>query len=313
MTSVGSNSEPLSGYNPCPCCQRRITPLVRWFARMQVWTGIQIETHGQAEEMLEVFKGCKGAVWTDLEVTAVIDRQDHVETCQPIPAIYDEESSAASAEPSTSGQFPVFKRVRAAMYKHQAKRFHRLPDHRHDLVIPDQFKTTKSGEDFLLWQSNSRHILVLATGSNIRLMATRRTWALDGTFKVVPQCWHLWHSGPRWLQLDESAWPNLKVGHGKTPEKVELESRKTALIMTNSLDFAGPILARSDGKPLTLLKTYVCVFTCMVVRAIHLELVPEMTVDSFLRALRRFIARRGRPWLLQSDNFQTFYLASRFL
>ncbi|KRX46958.1 hypothetical protein T05_10961 [Trichinella murrelli] len=44
-----------------------------------------------------------------------------------------------------------------------------------------------AGEDFLLWQSASSHILVLATGSNIRLMATRRTWALDGTFKVVPQ------------------------------------------------------------------------------------------------------------------------------
>ncbi|KRX30092.1 hypothetical protein T05_8487, partial [Trichinella murrelli] len=26
-------------------------------------------------------KGCKGAVWTDLEVTAVINRKDHVETC----------------------------------------------------------------------------------------------------------------------------------------------------------------------------------------------------------------------------------------
>ncbi|KRY26245.1 hypothetical protein T03_7604 [Trichinella britovi] len=44
-----------------------------------------------------------------------------------------------------------------------------------------------AGEDFLLWQSASSHILVLATGSNIRLMATRRTWALDGTFKIVPQ------------------------------------------------------------------------------------------------------------------------------
>ncbi|KRY46932.1 hypothetical protein T03_10670 [Trichinella britovi] len=40
---------------------------------------------------------------------------------------------------------------------------------------------------------------------------------------------------------------------------------------------------------------------------------PDMTVDSFLRALRRFIARSGRPQLLRSDNFQTFHLASRFL
>ncbi|KRZ05321.1 PiggyBac transposable element-derived protein 3 [Trichinella zimbabwensis] len=73
------------------------------------------------------------------------------------------------------------------MYKHRAKRFPRLPEHRHDLVIPDQFKTTKSGEDFLLCQSISRHILVFATGSNIRLLAARRTWGMDGTFKIVPQ------------------------------------------------------------------------------------------------------------------------------
>ncbi|KRY04191.1 hypothetical protein T01_15350, partial [Trichinella spiralis] len=54
-----------------------------------------------------------------------------------------------------------------------------LPEHRRDQQIPDAFRTTMAGEDFLLWQSASRHILVLATGSNIRLMATRRTWALD--------------------------------------------------------------------------------------------------------------------------------------
>ncbi|KRX20378.1 hypothetical protein T07_6027 [Trichinella nelsoni] len=27
----------------------------------------------------------------------------------------------------------------------------------------------------------------------------------------------LWHSGPRWLQLDEGAWPKLKISHGRTP------------------------------------------------------------------------------------------------
>ncbi|XP_003378760.1 conserved hypothetical protein, partial [Trichinella spiralis] len=122
-------------------------------------------------------KGCGGAVWTNLDVTTVIKRNDHIESCpvdehlaykmekravlaqrsaeetKPIPAIYDEEASVASAEPSTFGHFPLFRRVRAAMYGHRAKRFPRLPEHRHDLVIPDQFKTTKSGEDFLLCQS----------------------------------------------------------------------------------------------------------------------------------------------------------------
>ncbi|KRY44150.1 hypothetical protein T03_2426, partial [Trichinella britovi] len=102
-------------------------------------------------------KGCGGAVWTNLDVTTVIKRNDHIESCpvdehlaykmekravlaqrsaeetKPIPAIYDEEASAASAEPSTSGHFPLFRRVRAAMYGHRAKRFPRLPEHRHDL------------------------------------------------------------------------------------------------------------------------------------------------------------------------------------
>ncbi|XP_003367933.1 Pao retrotransposon peptidase superfamily, partial [Trichinella spiralis] len=47
----------------------------------------------------------------------------------------------------------------------------------------------------------------------------------------------LWHLGPRWLQLDEGAWPRLKIGHGKTPENMALESRKTALVMTASVKF----------------------------------------------------------------------------
>ncbi|KRX80019.1 hypothetical protein T06_10816 [Trichinella sp. T6] len=74
------------------------------------------------------------------------------------------------------------------MYGHRAKRFPRLPEHRHDLVLADQFKTTKSGEDFLLCQSNCRHILIFATGTNIRLLAACRTWGMDGTFKIVPKC-----------------------------------------------------------------------------------------------------------------------------
>ncbi|KRZ08229.1 hypothetical protein T11_6482 [Trichinella zimbabwensis] len=150
-----------------------------------------------------MLKSCGGAIWTNLDVTSVIKQNDHIESCpadehlaykmekegetKPIPAIYDEEASAASAQPSTSGHFPLFKREKSTMYNHRSKRFPKLPQHRRDLEIPVPFKTTKAGDEFLLWQSASRHILVFATGSNIRLLASMRTWGMNGTVKVIPQ------------------------------------------------------------------------------------------------------------------------------
>ena len=42
--------------------------------------------------------------------------------------------------------------------------------------------------------------------------------------------------------------------------------------------------------------------TCLSTRAVHLEVCQSLETDSFLLALRRFIARRGRPALIWSDN-----------
>ena len=74
------------------------------------------------------------------------------------------------------------------------------------------------------------------------------------------------------------------------------------------MDFAGPLLLL-DKKGAQ--KHYVCLFTCMSTRAIHLELVPSLEVDEFLRAFRRFCARRGLPSTLYSDNATTFKSASK--
>ena len=59
--------------------------------------------------------------------------------------------------------------------------------------------------------------------------------------------------------------------------------------MNTGLDFAGPLKvldkASKDGEE----KYYVCLFTCMSTRAIHLELVESLEVEAFLRAFRRFV------------------------
>lgn len=48
------------------------------------------------------------------------------------------------------------------------------------------------------------------------------------------------------------------------------------------------------------------IFKCMTTRAVHLDLLSSMDTDSFLMALRRFVARRGKPFELLSDRSTNF-------
>ena len=57
-------------------------------------------------------------------------------------------------------------------------------------------------------------------------------------------------------------------------------------------------------------KVYVCLFTCSVTKAIHLEIVNDLSVEKFLQALRRFAARKSLPRTMLSDNASTYEAAA---
>ena len=80
------------------------------------------------------------------------------------------------------------------------------------------------------------------------------------------------------------------------------------------IDYAGPVLIKHAHvrKP-TIVKAYVCVFVALSVKAVHLELVSDLTSEAFLACLRRFIARRGSPSLIWSDHGSNFVGAAREL
>ncbi|XP_062713585.1 uncharacterized protein LOC134290455 [Aedes albopictus] len=60
-------------------------------------------------------------------------------------------------------------------------------------------------------------------------------------------------------------------------------------------------------------KRYVAVFTCLVTRAIHLEVAHNLSTDSCIMAVRRFVRRRGPPVEIFSDNGTNFVGASNEL
>lgn len=80
------------------------------------------------------------------------------------------------------------------------------------------------------------------------------------------------------------------------------------------VDYCGPfqyLIVRGRGR--TTMKGYVVVFVCLATKAIHLDLVSDLSSDAFLAAFRRMISRRGACSELLSDNATTFVGAKRQL
>ena len=73
------------------------------------------------------------------------------------------------------------------------------------------------------------------------------------------------------------------------------------------IDYFGPIFSKNKSESQ---KAWICLFTCLVTRAVHLELLHNMSAEQFLLGFRRFILRHGKPKEIISDNAMQFKLAS---
>ncbi|XP_017489493.1 PREDICTED: uncharacterized protein LOC108377740 [Rhagoletis zephyria] len=67
------------------------------------------------------------------------------------------------------------------------------------------------------------------------------------------------------------------------------------------------------GRNAAPIKGYIAVFVCLATRAMHLEVVSDLTTDAFIAALKRFVSRRGLPSDMHSDNGTNFIGANREL
>ena len=60
-------------------------------------------------------------------------------------------------------------------------------------------------------------------------------------------------------------------------------------------------------------KRWRCLFTCLTLRVVHIEIVPKLDTDCCLNAIMWFIARRGKPVKMISDNGTNFIGAEKEL
>ncbi|XP_011884077.1 PREDICTED: uncharacterized protein LOC105571219 [Vollenhovia emeryi] len=73
------------------------------------------------------------------------------------------------------------------------------------------------------------------------------------------------------------------------------------------VDYAGPIILREGKRRNTRNhKAYISIFVCFATKGVHIELVSDLTSESFVAALRRLISRRGKPSCIYSDNGTAF-------
>ncbi|XP_075163365.1 uncharacterized protein LOC142235999 [Haematobia irritans] len=124
--------------------------------------------------------------------------------------------------------------------------------------------------------------------------------ARDECRKIVRQCVHCFHYRPK---LRTQLMGNLPMDR--------VVALRPFLIV--GVDFCGPvnISMRIRGKPPT--KMFIAVFVCFTSKAVHLELVSNLTSECFLLCFKRFVSRRGLPSKVLCDNGTNFVGADRKL
>ena len=117
-------------------------------------------------------------------------------------------------------------------------------------------------------------------------------------------------TNPSWWSNSNSGRDETSnLGHSGIDEAVSVYQKvRHVLPLQLMANFAGPLSIKNGTE---CVKGYVAVFICFASKAVHLEAVSSLTSDAMVTALRRFIARRGIPSQIVSDNATNFVGARR--
>ncbi|GBM48217.1 hypothetical protein AVEN_72489-1 [Araneus ventricosus] len=160
-------------------------------------------------------------------------------------------------------------------------------ERKHPILLPDN----NHFSDLII---NHFHVLYLHTGAEATLANIRtKFWLINGrnyVRKIIRKCI-----------------PCLKVSaKGSNQVMADLPSSRvnmSRVFKRVGIDFCGPFSIKLlSGRFKKSYKCYICIFICLVVKSVHLEIVNSCSTEAFIGALKRFIVRRGKPSDICSDN-----------
>lgn len=169
---------------------------------------------------------------------------------------------------------------------------------KHPILIPNRHRLT----DQIIREIHETHY---HTGIQTTLYILRQKfWILDGRNqirKVIRACTRCFRFRAQASQYKMGDLPSARVS-----QAVPFDN--------TGVDFCCPFyIKEKKHRNRTRIKVYVCIFICMSIKAVHLEVVNDLSSDGFIAAFQRFVARRGLPTHVYSDNGTNFVGANKQL
>lgn len=160
-------------------------------------------------------------------------------------------------------------------------------DVKHPIILPqNNFLTTQ-----ILRHEHQR--LFHCGAQNLLYSIREKYWPISGRNackKIVRECVKCFRVCPKDNKYLMGELPTVRVTSHSVFQNV-------------GTDFGGPFLLKDRlTRGAKIVKAYMCLFICMSTKAVHIELVSDLTRDAFMAAFKRFISRRGKPSNIYSDN-----------
>jgi hypothetical protein len=158
---------------------------------------------------------------------------------------------------------------------------------KHQIILPRGHVSTILVRD--IHQDNGH-----AGAQAVMAIVRQRFWPVSAkrlVKRIVKECVHCYKRRPKAAEQFMGDLPAVRVTAAHP-------------FLNTGVDYAGPLTLKLTQRTST--KAYLAVFICMATKAVHLELVSDLTTKAFLAALTRFVSRRGLCATIYSDNATNF-------